>query len=39
MFEAVESYNGIRSYYHGNHVATANLSETNPQRFASKLQD
>lgn len=38
VLEAVESHNGIRSYYHGNHVAGANLSETTPRRFASKLQ-
>lgn len=38
VLEAIESHNGIRSYYHGNHVAGANLSETTPRTFASKLQ-
>uniref|UniRef100_M4CQ12 Hexosyltransferase n=1 Tax=Brassica campestris TaxID=3711 RepID=M4CQ12_BRACM len=38
VLEAVESHNGVRNYYHGNHVAGANLTETTPRRFASKLQ-
>ncbi|XP_061365917.1 probable galacturonosyltransferase 14 isoform X2 [Gastrolobium bilobum] len=38
VLEAVENQNGIRNYYHGNHVAGANLSDTNPRKFASKLQ-
>ncbi|XP_061365396.1 probable galacturonosyltransferase 14 isoform X2 [Gastrolobium bilobum] len=38
VLEAVENQNGIRSYYHGNHAAGANLSDTNPHKFASKLQ-
>ncbi|KAL8124657.1 hypothetical protein AgCh_012345 [Apium graveolens] len=38
VLEAVESHFGIRNYYHGNHVAGANLSETTPRTFASKLQ-
>ncbi|XAR71285.1 Polygalacturonate 4-alpha-galacturonosyltransferase [Bertholletia excelsa] len=38
VLEAVESHNGIRNYYHGNHIAGANLSETTPRTFASKLQ-
>ncbi|XP_074294577.1 putative galacturonosyltransferase 14 [Silene latifolia] len=38
VLEAIESHNGIRNYYHGNHVAGANLSETTPRGFASKLQ-
>lgn len=38
VLEAVESIHGIRNYYHGNHIAGANLSETTPRRFASKLQ-
>ena len=38
VHEAIKSHNGIRNYYHGNHVAGANLSETTPQTFASKLQ-
>ena len=38
VLEAVENQNGIRDYYHGNHVAGANLSDTTPRRFASKLQ-
>lgn len=37
VLEAVENQNGIRNYYHGNHVAGANLSETTPRTFASKL--
>ncbi|XP_010551819.1 PREDICTED: probable galacturonosyltransferase 13 isoform X1 [Tarenaya hassleriana] len=38
VLEAVESHNEVRKYYHGNHVAGANLSETTPRTFASKLQ-
>ncbi|CAI0388302.1 unnamed protein product [Linum tenue] len=38
VLEAVESHNSIRNYYHGNHVAGANLSDTTPRMFASKLQ-
>ncbi len=38
VLEAVENQNGIRDYYHGNHLAGANLSDTTPRRFASKLQ-
>ncbi|XP_027350215.1 probable galacturonosyltransferase 14 isoform X2 [Abrus precatorius] len=38
VLEAVENQNGIRNYYHGNHVAGANLSDTSPRKFASKLQ-
>ncbi|CAO2816352.1 unnamed protein product [Amaranthus hypochondriacus] len=38
VLEAIESHNGIRNYYHGNHVAGANLTETTPRTFASKLQ-
>ncbi|XP_027358275.1 probable galacturonosyltransferase 14 isoform X3 [Abrus precatorius] len=38
VLEAVENQNGIRNYYHGNHIAGANLSDTNPHKFASKLQ-
>jgi alpha-1,4-galacturonosyltransferase len=38
VLEAVESHNSIRNYYHGNHIAGANLSETTPRTFASKLQ-
>ncbi|KAF5957543.1 hypothetical protein HYC85_004768 [Camellia sinensis] len=38
VLEAVENHNGIRNYYHGNHIAGANLSETTPRTFASKLQ-
>lgn len=38
VLEAVENQNGIRNYYHGNHVAGANLSDTTPRTFASKLQ-
>ncbi|GAB2287928.1 Probable galacturonosyltransferase 14 [Dionaea muscipula] len=38
VLEAIESHNGIRSYYHGNHIAGTNLSETTPRVFASKLQ-
>ncbi|KAJ4898616.1 putative galacturonosyltransferase 13 [Raphanus sativus] len=38
VLEAVETHHGIRNYYHGNHIAGANLSETTPRRFASKLQ-
>ncbi|KAJ4960346.1 hypothetical protein NE237_020256 [Protea cynaroides] len=38
VLEAIESQHGIRDYYHGNHIAGANLSETTPRSFASKLQ-
>ncbi|KAL3640190.1 putative galacturonosyltransferase 14 [Castilleja foliolosa] len=38
VLEAVEKHSGIRDYYLGNHIAGANLSETTPKRFASKLQ-
>lgn len=38
VLEAVESHNVIRKYYHGNHVTGANLSDTTPRSFASKLQ-
>ncbi|KAI5340856.1 PREDICTED: probable galacturonosyltransferase [Prunus dulcis] len=38
VLEAVENQNGIRNYYHGNHIAGANLSATTPRTFASKLQ-
>ncbi|GFZ19263.1 galacturonosyltransferase 14 [Actinidia rufa] len=38
VLEAVENHNVIRNYYHGNHIAGANLSETTPRTFASKLQ-
>lgn len=40
VLEAVESQNGIKNYYHGNHVMEANLSnsDTNPRKFASTLQ-
>lgn len=38
VLEAVESHYGIRNYYHGNHIAGANLKETTPRSFASKLQ-
>ncbi|XP_071731023.1 probable galacturonosyltransferase 14 [Rutidosis leptorrhynchoides] len=37
VLEAVENHHGVRNYYHGNHVAGANLSVT-PRLFASKLQ-
>ncbi|KAG4937463.1 hypothetical protein JHK85_052382 [Glycine max] len=38
VLEAVENQNGIRNYYHGNHIAGANLSDISPRKFASKLQ-
>ncbi|KAL6498550.1 putative galacturonosyltransferase 14 [Orobanche minor] len=38
VLEAVESHYGIRNYYHGNHIAGANLSDITPRTFASKLQ-
>ncbi|XP_058184804.1 probable galacturonosyltransferase 13 isoform X2 [Rhododendron vialii] len=38
VLEAVENHNSIRNYYHGNHIAGANLSEITPRIFASKLQ-
>ncbi|KAH7554512.1 hypothetical protein JRO89_XS12G0229500 [Xanthoceras sorbifolium] len=38
VLEAVENHNGIRNYYHGNHIAGANLTDTSPRTFASKLQ-
>ncbi|CAM8965217.1 unnamed protein product [Rhodiola kirilowii] len=38
VLEAVENHFGIRNYYHGNHIAGANLSDVTPRVFASKLQ-
>ncbi|KAG9134212.1 hypothetical protein Leryth_025124 [Lithospermum erythrorhizon] len=38
VVEAVNNHNGISDYYHGNHVAGANLSNISPRKFASKLQ-
>ncbi|XP_039069332.1 probable galacturonosyltransferase 14 [Hibiscus syriacus] len=38
VLEAVESHDVVRNYYHGNHIVGANLSDTSPQTFASKLQ-
>ncbi|KAG9128706.1 hypothetical protein Leryth_022891 [Lithospermum erythrorhizon] len=38
VLEAVENHRAIRNYYHGNHVTGANLSNTTPRNFASKLQ-
>ncbi|KAB2002646.1 hypothetical protein ES319_D11G079600v1 [Gossypium barbadense] len=38
VLEAIESHHDFRNYYHGNHIAGANLSNTTPQSFASKLQ-
>ncbi|KAK4477581.1 hypothetical protein RD792_016816 [Penstemon davidsonii] len=38
VLEAVENHNVIRNYYHGNHITGANLSDTTPRTFASKLQ-
>ncbi|XP_043706559.1 probable galacturonosyltransferase 14 [Telopea speciosissima] len=38
VLEAIENQHGIRDYYHGNHVAGANLSETTLRSFASILQ-
>ncbi|KAE8727179.1 putative galacturonosyltransferase 12 [Hibiscus syriacus] len=38
VLEAVENHHGIRNYYHGNHIAGTNLSDTTPRTFASKLQ-
>lgn len=38
VLEAVENHNGIRNYYHGNHIVGANLTDTTPRTFASKLQ-
>ncbi|CAI9109811.1 OLC1v1009716C3 [Oldenlandia corymbosa var. corymbosa] len=38
VLEAVENHNVIRKYYHGNHVAGANYTDTTPRTFASKLQ-
>ncbi|KAJ0558192.1 putative polygalacturonate 4-alpha-galacturonosyltransferase [Helianthus annuus] len=39
VLEAMENHNGIRDYYHGNHVSGANLGDgTTPRLFASKLQ-
>ncbi|XP_030452231.1 probable galacturonosyltransferase 14 isoform X2 [Syzygium oleosum] len=38
VLEAVESHSSIRNYYHGNHIAGANLTSTTPRTFASKLQ-
>ena len=37
VLEAVEKHHMIRTYYHGNHIAGANLSES-PRLLASKLQ-
>ncbi|KAL0332128.1 UNVERIFIED_CONTAM: putative galacturonosyltransferase 14 [Sesamum calycinum] len=38
VLEAVENHNGIRNYYHGNHIAGANLSDTTPRTFASNYR-
>ncbi|KAI3704727.1 hypothetical protein L1987_74954 [Smallanthus sonchifolius] len=39
VLEAMENHNGIRNYYHGNHISGANLGDnTTPRLFASKLQ-
>ncbi|XP_076931198.1 putative galacturonosyltransferase 14 [Bidens hawaiensis] len=38
VLEAVENYDGVRNYYHGNHVAGANINVISPRLFASKLQ-
>ncbi|MFS7970920.1 putative polygalacturonate 4-alpha-galacturonosyltransferase [Helianthus anomalus] len=38
VLEAMENHDGVRNYYHGNHVAGANRSATSPRLFASKLQ-
>ncbi|KAH1080756.1 hypothetical protein J1N35_020517 [Gossypium stocksii] len=38
VLEAIESHHDFRNYYHGNHIAGANLSNTTPRSFASKLQ-
>ncbi|KAI4339594.1 hypothetical protein MLD38_024518 [Melastoma candidum] len=38
VLDAVENHDSIRNYYHGNHIAAANLSSTSPRTFASKLQ-
>lgn len=38
VLEAIENHVAVRNYYHGNHVSGANLSETTPKTFASKLQ-
>lgn len=40
VLEAVESQNGIKNFYHGNHVMETNLgdSHTNPRKYASTLQ-
>ncbi|GKB59772.1 probable galacturonosyltransferase 14 isoform X2 [Tanacetum coccineum] len=37
ILEAVESHFGVQNYYHGNHLEGANLSDTTPRSFASKL--
>jgi alpha-1,4-galacturonosyltransferase len=37
VLDAIENHFGIRNYYHGNHVAGVNLTETTPRSFASKL--
>lgn len=38
VLEAVENNKGVRTYYHGNHIAGAKLDDTTPRMFASKLQ-
>lgn len=38
VLEAIESHHGFRNYYHGNRIAGANLSNTTPRSFASKLR-
>ncbi|CAI9272651.1 unnamed protein product [Lactuca saligna] len=39
VLEAVENHNGIRNYYHGNHISGTNVGDTvTPRSFASKLQ-
>lgn len=37
VLEAVENQEGIRNYYHGNHVSGTNHTDTTPRIFASKL--
>nr|KAJ0188387.1 hypothetical protein LSAT_V11C900473640 [Lactuca sativa] len=39
VLEAIENHNGIRNYYHGNHISGTNVGDTvTPRSLASKLQ-
>ncbi|CAI9263784.1 unnamed protein product [Lactuca saligna] len=39
VLEAVENHNGLRNYYHGNHISGTNVGDrVTPRSFASKLE-